>query len=161
MAHFWKIFQPYIILFATHNYCSPLGSRGSPTQHRLGVHCGFLLVPEALNQLGITKTISLQTVKCVNFFNLFYLLKYVLTWWSFNIFFLYFSIFSIYWNICWPNGLLTFFVYLLTPKSDACLYLVVETRTTSMHRLSHYYQTQRYNHGLVSTGNKFGSGFLF
>ena len=38
------LFWVYFIIFVTHNCSSPLGSRGSPTQHRLGVQCGFLLM---------------------------------------------------------------------------------------------------------------------
>ena len=52
---------------------------------------------------------------CFIFFYFFYLLNYMLTKWSFNF----------------------FFVYLTTPKLDVCLGLMVGTRTTSMHRLSH------------------------
>ena len=52
---------------------------------------------------------------CFRFFYFFYLLNYMLTKWSFNF----------------------FFVYLTTPKLDVCLGLMVGTRTTSMHRLSH------------------------
>ena len=47
-----------------------------------------------------------------------------------------------------------------TPILGVCMAQVVETRTTSMHRLSHKNHTQRYYHGFGSTCNNFGFGFV-